>query len=91
MTSSAASLDPSLLEHLRQFDKDTWRIELVEEWDGHLKKREEYWRITLGATLNEKKAYVSPEEKAEAPYNSAQSHRENHNSPARKGRILFAK
>jgi len=79
-------------QHLRQFDKDTWRIELVEEWDGHLKKREEFWRLTLGATLNEIRAYVSPEEKAEAQLETMRNWRaKNRDWFNAQGRSYYAK
>ena len=50
--------------HLRQYEKATWAIELVEEYDGELRKREEYWRVQLGATLNSNRAFQTPEQRA---------------------------
>ena len=49
--------------HLRKYDVKTWRIELIEEAEEH-RKREEFWRRQIG-TLNEIKAFQTPEEKAE--------------------------
>jgi hypothetical protein len=51
--------------HLLQFPKETWKIQLVEDYECDTKKqlrmREEYWRVKLGATLNTNRAFLTQE------------------------------
>ena len=61
--SAAKTKTTRVYMHLRKYDMDTWRIELIEEAEEY-RKREEFWRLQIG-TLNEVRAYLSPEEKAE--------------------------
>ena len=53
--------------HLSQFDNKTWTLELVEDNvpPDLLRKREEFWRVKLKATLNVNRAYQTPEQRRE--------------------------
>ena len=64
--------------HLRQYGKATWTIELVEEYDGELRKREEYWRVQLGATLNTNRAYSTVSTKRETQARWVKENMERH-------------